>query len=81
MFSPQIIEKRKKLEADGLVKLPLLLAQQQAVWLSLPEAARGKDFSAASWQWVWKEGGEHPAPSVCYVGHLSPGPWVGAEQT
>lgn len=28
MFSPQIIEKRKKLEADGLVKLPL------CYWLS-----------------------------------------------
>jgi len=50
VFSPQIIEKRKKLEADGLVKLPLLLAQQQAVWLSLPKAARGKDLSAVSWQ-------------------------------
>lgn len=96
MFSLQIIEKRKKLEADGLVKPPLLVPWQQGcagAWLSSATSPWGCRVQRHLHQALCGGAGwirENIQPPQCapallssakLVGHLSPEPWVGAEQT
>lgn len=96
MFSLQIIEKRKKLEADGLVKLPLLLPWQQGhagAWLPSATSSWGCRVQRCLCQALgggvgWIRENIQPlqrAPALLssaeLAGHLSPEPRVGAEQT